>query len=114
MYLFSHIQIKSDLYYIALRIWQKAMPNNFLFDSNKIICVLVSRVLPFLRKRHTNKKKGVLLNGEPPTKEKQTKQKYENEFIFFSRSSASLPDVSHHLVICPRDLKSLFRMCKGF
>ena len=59
-------------------------------------------------------KKGVLLNGEPPTKEKQTKQKYENEFIFFSRSSASLSDVSHHLVICPRDLKSLFRMCKGF
>lgn len=52
-----------------------------LFDSNKIICVLVSRVLPFLGKRYTNKKRSPPQRGTP-TKEKQTKQKYEMNLSF--------------------------------
>ena len=52
-----------------------------LFDSNKIIYNLTCRVLPFLGKRYTNKK-GVPLKRGTPTKEKQTKQKYENELSF--------------------------------
>lgn len=60
-----------EIFHAVCEIWQRAA--EFLFDSNKIICVLVSRTLPFLGKRCANKK-GVPLNGEPqPKKNKQNK-----------------------------------------
>ena len=54
-----------------------------LFDSNKIIYDLTCRVLPFLGKRYTNKKR-VPLNGElQPKKNKQNKSTKMN-YLFLT------------------------------